>query len=282
VPDDSAPRRGEGIALKACVLALALLLSGCVTHTTVVKVKADGSGTVEMTATIKAEFAKNLKIAVKAAQKKLGTGPPDPVEFFGLDELKGRAGKMGEGVTFVSAEPVRTDKEEGVTAVYAFGDVNKLALINRPFKVGGDDALQANVDPRHQVTFRLARQGDGRVALTAVFPDNARPDSQAGGSAAPSAPLDLRAVLPLVAGLKYELHLEPEGTLVRSEMEAGPGNRVALVKVDVDRIARDEASVQKLAITQGKGLRDSHTLLEGMPGLLLPPGTEVTVEFKGK
>jgi hypothetical protein len=185
---------------------------------------------------------------------------------------------MGEGVTFVSAEPLKTDKEEGVKAVYAFSDINKLALLNRPFKVGGDEALQANVDPCHQVTFRLARQSDRRVALTAIFPEHPRPD----GPPPPGAPLDLRVVLPQVAGLKYELCLEPEGTVLRSEMDCGPGNRVALVKVDVDQIARDEASVQKLKITQGKGLRDSHTLLEGMPGLLLPPGTEVTVEFRGK
>jgi hypothetical protein len=53
-----------------------------------VKVKADGSGTVEMTTTIKAEFAKNLKVAVVASRKKLGTGPPEPVEFFRLDEVR--------------------------------------------------------------------------------------------------------------------------------------------------------------------------------------------------
>jgi hypothetical protein len=142
--------------------------------------------------------------------------------------------------------------------------------------VGGGEAAQAKADPSHQVTFRLARLGDGRVALTVVFPEHARPDSPP----PPGTPLDLRAVLPQVAGLKYELHLEPEGTVVRGDMEAGPGNRVSLVKVDVDRIAKDEVSVQKLAITQGRGLRDSRSLLEGLPGLLLPPGTEVTVEFK--
>src|SRR5215210_6846279 len=84
-------------------------LTACLNSTTIVKVKPDGSGTVEQTTLM------NM-----AALKGIGGGQFNG-PMMNKAELERTATRMGEGVRLVSSEPVKGDNGfEGVKAIFAF------------------------------------------------------------------------------------------------------------------------------------------------------------------
>ena len=52
----------------------------------------------------------------------------DPATIFSKEKLAAEAANLGEGVTFVSSEPVTQGEMKGVKAIYAFTDFNKLKV----------------------------------------------------------------------------------------------------------------------------------------------------------
>ena len=62
----------------------------------------------------------------KLTDAELLSGPFNP------ETLKAEAARMGPGVTFVSATPVREKDKLGVKAVFAFKDVNTLKVNQKP------------------------------------------------------------------------------------------------------------------------------------------------------
>jgi len=85
------------------VLLATLSLTACLNSTTLVKVKADGSGTVEQTTLVNTAALKG----VLGAQAGQTGGPNGPM--MSKEELERTAASMSEGVRLVSSEPIKSD-----------------------------------------------------------------------------------------------------------------------------------------------------------------------------
>src|SRR6185436_18762795 len=95
------------------LLLATLSLTACLNSTTLVKVKADGSGTVEQTTLVNMASLKG----VMAAQGQGQRGPDGPM--MNKEDLERTAAAMGEGVRLVSSEPIKNDAGwEGVKAIF--------------------------------------------------------------------------------------------------------------------------------------------------------------------
>src|SRR5689334_15757787 len=114
--------------VKMAVLALmASWAVGCISIDSVIKIKPDGSGTMEQTMLINASSMSMMSMMgggdSKDAKPKL-----DPATIFSKEKLAADAANLGEGVTFLSSEPVTQGEMKGVKAIYAFTDFNKLKV----------------------------------------------------------------------------------------------------------------------------------------------------------
>src|SRR5262245_16380591 len=112
------------IAATALGAALMFLLNGCFSDTTTIKLNPDGSGTLVVVTTMKAKAIQQMKEMAKAFG---GENAKEP-ELFTEKEAKEKAAKMGEGVQFVSFEPIKNKDAEGQKAVYSFKDITKLKI----------------------------------------------------------------------------------------------------------------------------------------------------------
>lgn len=118
----------------ALIIVAILGVSGCIQVEKLVKLKADGSGTVEETVVMSKEVVAQMKQmsgglgALGGGEKPAGEAHPQGFKLLDEKKLKEATTKMGEGVTFVSATPVTTPKGEGYTAIYAFTDITKLRV----------------------------------------------------------------------------------------------------------------------------------------------------------
>ena len=118
-------------------LAAGLALSGCFQSTTLMKINADGSGTLEETLLVtKAGLAQMRQFASLGG----GQGAKAMSDPFSEEQARGVMAALGPGVTFVGSRPIESPDGEGRVITYGFKDVRLLGATNIP---GADSAVDS-------------------------------------------------------------------------------------------------------------------------------------------
>src|SRR4029079_12196397 len=122
-PQGASPHQGVGMT-RTARLSLAgvvcVFASGCITASTIIHVKPDGSGTIEQAVAMKAEAAEQLAAMASgfggdSAKPAAGKGAvPD---LYNEKKRRDAATKYGEGVAFVSRKPIKTKELVGRSAI---------------------------------------------------------------------------------------------------------------------------------------------------------------------
>ena len=263
---------------------LTLVLTGCINSSTLVKVKPDGSGTLEQTVLMNAQAFRGMFTALGADGKPAQVGPSAVNEA----ELKAAAAKMGEGVTFVSATPLKGDNGfEGTKTIYAFTDITKLQVDQDPSTAGGG-SVQMQRKPGKPVVFSLAKGANGTTVLTANFTDmQQRAEAKAAEAPAPGAatpeisPQMMEMAKAMFNGFKVAIDLEVAGQIVKSSSDYVNGSRVTLLEMDLGELLKDEAKLKEIQAKLGPNpsVSELKPYLAGIKGLKINEPI-VTVEFK--
>ena len=107
------------------VVALSFVMTGCLQSGTLVKVKPDGSGTIEQTMLVNLQTLKGMMAGMGGGQMKESTpGVMDDADF------KRTAERMG--VKPVSLTPLKEGAFEGSKAIFAFDDITKVRVDQDP------------------------------------------------------------------------------------------------------------------------------------------------------
>jgi hypothetical protein len=265
-------RRPHMIDVRFLALAIPILaLAGCIEEHTLVKVKADGSGTLVITTLMK-EWA--IAAAEKQGMKAALVDEKKPKE---------RATKLGEGVDLVSSEAQKSPDARGFRATYSFREVAKLRL--------KEDAPPS---------FRWAKPGDDRAVLTFAFEQPAS-IFPSGGGEKNSLDLPYAARRALLAGMKFSSRVEVDGKLLRTNSLHVEGPTVTLFEIDLDAMTAEEdrllaaeppgtvEEAGKLVADLKRWIRfrrvpemgagEAAEAMKGIPGLKLTPEREIRIEF---
>ena len=259
----------------ALVVLAALPLVGCFESGTVIKLKADGSGTIEQRLLLTDAATDQLKaFAILGGGNTAGADPTSEAQARSLAE------SIGPGVTYVSSTPVKTAKGQGRDSVYAFTDITQLHISEQPRVPGGVSLGPQSSQNSGQITFALTKQPDGTAQLRILIP---RPDGLPigvpgpNGDVTPPSTQQIEMVKALLAGARLSVALEPEGTLVQTTSPFVDGNRVTLLDVDIDKIAADPNLAAKLQAP--KTADEVKEALKNIPGLKINIDPEVTITF---
>jgi hypothetical protein len=267
---------------------LALPTAGCIGFETVVKVKADGSGTIVQSMTMSAETMEMMKsMRREGANVEVGAKPM-ALEAKDIEQARAEAAKLGEGVTFVKAEPIDTPQAKGMRAIYAFSDVTKLKVSQKPSSPGGAPAPGGN-DADDAMRFGFTKAASGNAVLTVSMPDlktaAAKPPAAAKTpAAAPEAPPEAIGMMKqMFKGLRIAIAIEPEGTLVQTNSPFVEGSRVTIMEMNFDSLLADEAKLKQLnAAMEGGSIADAKRLMKGLKGVKISLDPEVRIEFAAK
>ena len=223
---------------------VAVLCTGCIRSATVINVKADGSGTVEQTMLMNLGLMKGMLGGMAGPQAQTPGGVNEA-------DLKRSAARMGEGVTFVSAEPLKSDDGfEGTKALYAFTDVTKLRVDQDP-NLSGATTGGVSTPPKdsNPVTFQFA-QADGVSTLTVSLKD--KPKAEGGPTPAPPGgpdmdnPQMLEMMRSMFKGFKVSIDGAVAGTILKTNADHVAGSRVTLLEMDMEKLMQDEAQLKKV------------------------------------
>ena len=263
----------------ATVALVATLCTGCIRSATVINVKADGSGTVEQTMLVNLGLMKGM-LGGLGGQSTAAPGALNEAD------LKRTATRMGEGVTYVSAEPLKSpDGFEGTKAIYAFTDVSKLRVDQDP-NLSGSTTGGISTPPKdsNPVTFGFAQAG-GVNTLTVSLKDEPKPaDSKAPaptGGPDMDNPQMMEMMKSMFKGFKVSIDVVVAGAIVKTNADHVAGSRVTLLEMDMETLLKDEAKLKELQKVLGPGASVSELkpYLKDVKGLKINDPV-VTIAFK--
>jgi hypothetical protein len=266
---------------------LALPTAGCIDFETLVKVKPDGSGTLVQTMTMSAETMAMMKSAKGDGAKAEAGDKPMALEAKDIEQAKAEAAKLGEGVTFVKAEPIDTKEAKGMRAIYAFKDVTKLKVSQKPTSPGGAPGPGAEAAD-DTMKFGFAKGPSGNAILTVSMPDLKTAAAKPGGDKAPAKapevpPEALAMMKQMFKGLRIAIAVEPEGKVVQTNSPFVEGSRVTLMEMRFDALLADEAKLKQFnAAMEGGSIADAKRLMKGLKGVKISLDPEVKIEFAAK
>lgn len=262
------------------VLIASTGLTACLNSTTLVKVKPDGSGTVEQTTLVNMASLKGM-MGARGGQM---DGP-----MMNKADLERTAERMGEGVKLIAMEPAKgANGFEGTKATFSFEDINKIQISQGPSMSGGTGGGPRSSEPTTEdpVRFKLTRNG-ATSTLAINFID--RPGGKVDVDPAPqpgempdlSNPMIMNMMKAMFQGFKVNIALEVAGSIVKTNADYVSGSRLTLLELDITEMLADEAKFKTLTgkIGPGASLSEVKPFLKDFKGIKID-GPSITVEFR--
>jgi hypothetical protein len=263
--------------VRRALAAVAILpLAGCFQSSTVIRVKADGSGTIEQRTLVTDAALDQLR-----AFAILGGGAAaNAVDPTSEAQARSMAASIGPGVTYLSSTPVKINKAQGRDSIYAFTDIAQLRISEQPPVPGGvslrAQGLNTDSEP---ITFAVTRQPDGNVLLRIMVPRPSVLPIPTGANGAPMPPSleQIEMVKQVLAGARLTVAIEPEGRLVQTSSAFVDGNRVTLIDVDIDQAASDPDLVRKLQ--SPRTFEEAKAAINSVSGFKITLDPEISITF---
>jgi hypothetical protein len=267
------------------VPALALLVSGCLNASTLIRVAPDGSGTIDQTLLFNPN---NVEHAFTQMGLKPSGGSKSASKGKTISEadLRQDVSRLGEGVTLVSMSPVTLPNGyEGVSARFAFDDISKLRtedfLMPGPAKAEMSESAGGDA-----IGFRLVRSDRGTSVLTAAFNDKPGATSGKSGKTGKSGPpLDDPDVMPMLKamfkGFRIGVDLEVIGQIVETNADHVSGKRITLAEIDIEQLLKEGKKLVSLdkVLSPDASIAKVRPYLKDVKGLKINHPV-VTVEFR--
>jgi hypothetical protein len=251
------------------VLAAALASSACFQMTTVLKVNADGSGSIDHRMLYSTAALAQLRQF--AAFGGGGRGQMDPLSE---QQARDMAATIGPGVSYVTSTPLNTPAGQGRESTYAFTDLTQLRISTQPAAPGGITIKTSGFSTQAEtVTFSLTREPEGNPVLHIHVPEPNFLDALA----SPAAQGQIAMIKTALAGAHVLLIAEPAGTLVKTSSPYVDGQRVTLLEVDLDEILKDDTLLPRLQAAKTND--EAKTILQSATGLKINLDRDITIEF---
>jgi hypothetical protein len=259
------------------MLVVGVVTSGCLNSTSLIRIKPDGSGTIEQTMLVNPAALKGLMAGMGAsAGQAPGAGILNEAEFK-------RAGER-MGVRPVSLTPMKQGAFEGAKAIYAFDDITKVRIDQDPQVAGAAKGPFAAAAGSNPIQFKFARQGPGAV-LTISVNEKAAAEATAKAQDAPSLgtidPAMMQMIKTMFDGFRVTIDVEVDGKIVKTNADYVNGSRITLLEVDMNSVFQDEAKLSALQskIKPGISLAELRPYLKDIKGVKFNHPT-VTIEFR--
>ena len=192
---------------------------------------------------------------------------------------------MGEGVTYVSSEPLKdADGFEGAKALYSFTDINKLRVDQDPNLSGSTGGVSAARKEDNPVTFAMTRgrrpvQPHRHLQRQAARRKTAKAPPAGGPSM--DNPQMTEMMKTMFKGFKVNIDLQVDGTIVKTNADHVAGSKVTLLEMDLGELLADEAKLKEVQKVLGPdaSIAELKPYLKDIKGLKINDPV-VTIAFK--
>lgn len=268
------------------IIALSFFLTGCLEFDILVKVKPDGSGTIEQTVLVSRAVMSEIKEMAESIDAEKDKDK-NKKEFNPIDneKLLQEAKSMGKDVRFVRAKPISTSDQEGYIAYYEFKDINTLTINQNP---SGRTPIAKEPDQKaveEPVTFSFKRGTPATLTIhqpeKSLAPDSASNKPQESQPEANDTS-GLNMMMDMMKGFRIAIAVQVEGKILDAQATYVDSNRVTLLEVDFDKLAHDRTHFVELTKQKPQTVEEAKKLLKEIPGIKVELLKNPTVRFQGK
>jgi hypothetical protein len=292
--------------LTAALLAIPVLLAGCIQQRTIVVVNPDGSGNIVLSQMFSKEAVQMMGGMMSGLQSAFSGGDTNAAEkkeekdpFYDEEEFKKLAPKFGEGVEYLKATKMEKDGAKGAVVAYKFADVTKLKIdpSGSMKEAGGSMGKSEDEKPKAEAPqiIRFGFEKGATSKLSVLLPDEmkkALEERKGAAAAKPAAKADEKEASPdkqmaaqmaaqMFKGMRMTVQVEVKGQVVKttaSHPDAEKPTRFTIMDFNFDEILKNSANL--LAEGPGADTMKNLVMAGEMPGLVVETNTAVTVEFK--
>ena len=263
----------------ALIFVVASILSGCINSGTLVKVKPDGSGTIEQTMLVNAAAIKGLMSGIGGkGELKETPGVLNEADF------KRTAERMG--VRPVSLTPLKEGGFEGSKAIFAFDDISKIKVDQDPQMSGSSSGTFAKPPSSSSpIKFGFAKQGASSLLTITVDEKTITAGTKPADGAKPGVgkmdPAMMQMIKTMFQGFKVLIDLEVDGKIIKTNADYVDGSRVTLLELDMATLFENEAALTALQskIGPGASIADVRPYLKDVKGVKIN-NPNLTIEFR--
>lgn len=273
-------------------LALVLVvpaLTGCITSETLIKLDADGSGTIEQLILVNMKTLEELPRMMgemMGGDVKSSTSGPSPLGVFDEEQLRAGIANLGDGVRFVSTEKIDRGDMQGAKVIYAFDDVSALRIQPDLPTVGMGDVAFAGGGPE-PLGLEFARLPNGNTLLTVRFDEatgsGGKKTSTPGKATKNQMPAGMEEMMrQMFDGFRVAIDVDVNGPIVNASSPFVAGSRVTVLEMDLGLLMQDRANLKTLErLEPGASVAELLPLLGEVKGIKVNR-SPLTIEFAGR
>jgi hypothetical protein len=273
------------ITLLTCVSTI-LFLAGCINTETVIKVKKDGGGTLTEIVLLSNTVTEMIEGMASSFGADSTQGNKEEFNLLDEDKLKEDAKKMGEGVTFVSAEEIKTEKAAGYKAIFSFSDINKLKINQNPGEnLPSKPGEEKTAEPEY-ISFEFKKGKVSTLKIKRPEPKEKESSTQKEipeKTGADSAKVDdqtIEAMKNMFGGMRIAVLVEIEGEITKTNATHVDGNCITIMEMDFAKLMEIPEKLKEFAASNPRSVEDVQKMVKDVPGIKVDLNDEIVVKFK--
>jgi hypothetical protein len=262
-------------------IVFSVFLSGCLQVNTTVNLNKDGSGTIEEVFVMKTEVINMMKEFAMAFDSTKSEG----FEIFNENELREKAAKFGEGVTYVSGELVKKDNYEGYKVIYSFKDINKLKLNPSPedkVPMGNDlgEVEEESVDDLLKFNFK---KGNPSI-LVINFPKpemEDKPETEETSEFEDSTFNEQaeQKMIEMFDGMKMALYFNFKDGIDETDASFVDSSKVTFMEIDFSEIIKNKEVFKNFQNSKPETMEEFKEVVGDLEGIKIEFKEQVTIKF---
>ena len=273
--------------LASVVTAAALALTGCMDVDTLVTVNKDATGRITQTVVFGKAMMQIMSLSSSSAPGE-NTGAPNPLLNSTIEQFRAKAPRLGEGVTCVSAEPLKEAGKTGLKVEYTFVDVRKLRINQQPDIGPSPDQGASN----SFITFDLVQGNPTKLVIKMPQPDYNPESVSTNVPAIPEAPQiseeQQKMMKDTFGDFCIKVRVQVNGEIKNtnaSYVDTNPVTQkkdtVTLLNMNVGQVLGNPDYLKKLASVGGHpDLEQAKKIMKDFPGLKIETAKIVDVSFE--
>lgn len=268
-----------GISILTCLI-------GCIDTETVIKVKKDGSGTLEETVLLSNAVSEMMQSMASSFGGDTTGANKEEFNLLDEDKLKESAKKMGEGVSFVSAEEYKTDKGKGYKAIFTFNDITKLRINQNPGdNVPSKPGDNKTAEPEY-ISFEFKKGKVSTLKIKCHETKEKEPSikketpEKASGDSAKVDDQAIEAMKNMFGGMRVAVSIEVDGEIVKTNATHADGNHITIMEMDFAKLMEMPERLKEFSVSNPSSVEEVKKMVKDIPGIKVDLNDEIVVKFK--
>jgi hypothetical protein len=271
------------------LLMLGIITSGCIEVNTTIKLNKDGSGTVEETVFMNSAIVDMIKEFTASFSD--DTINAEEFSLFDEEELKIRAGELGEGVSYLSGIRLSEDGKEGYKAVFGFSDVNKLKVDQNPnSRIPDSPESEPVPEEKEYLTFEFSKGDSPEIIIhmpdlkdkkdESYVEDDEMVDEEFHQDSLNADTSGISQFKNFLKDFRISLDIQVDGEIESTNATYVEGRNISLFKIDFEKLIENTEKLEQLRQANPDNFQEVKNMLRDIPGIQIEVTDPVRIKFR--